>query len=68
LILVDKHVVETVGDRRRDCRLGHHLGPVEQQIVVVEDVLPLLRLDINGEQVFQLELPVPAPGKLLPKN
>ena len=35
---------------RRDRRLGHHLRPVEQEVVVVEHVLRLLRLDVAGEE------------------
>jgi hypothetical protein len=33
-------------------RIADHLRPVEQQIVIVENVLPLLRLDIDGEQLL----------------
>jgi hypothetical protein len=38
-------------------RIADHLHPVEQQIVIVENVLPLLRLDIDGEQLLQFGSP-----------
>jgi hypothetical protein len=38
-------------------RIADHLRPVEQQIVIVENVLPLLRLDIDGEQLLQFGSP-----------
>jgi hypothetical protein len=39
--------------------------PVEQQIVVVEQLLRMLDLDIAAEQLRQLVAPVAAPGKHL---
>ena len=44
-------------------RLGGHVRPVEQQIVVVEHALLLLRLDVRGEQHAQIGLPFAAPRK-----
>jgi hypothetical protein len=32
--------------------LVHHMRPIEQQIVVVEDVVELLRFDVAAEQLF----------------
>ena len=50
-------MVETraeLGGRRR---VGQHLGPVEQQVVVVEHLRLLLGLDVAGEQPLQLGRP-----------
>ncbi len=49
LIFVDHHVIEARADLFRQRRLRHRLRPVEQQIVVIEHVLLLLRLDIGCE-------------------
>ena len=61
LVFVDEHVVEALADVARERRLRHHVGPVEQQVVVVEDVLRLLRGDVGVEQLRQLALPLRAP-------
>ena len=53
---------------RGDLRLGRHLRPVEQQIVVIEHVLRLLGLDIGGEQLLQFVDPADAPGKDLAQD
>ena len=63
LIFVDQHVIEARRDVGRERRLGHHLRPVEQQVVVIEHALLLLGLHIGGEQPPQLGLPLGAPGK-----
>ena len=39
LIFVDQHVIEALGDFRRDRRLLHHVRPIEQEIVVIEHML-----------------------------
>jgi hypothetical protein len=39
------------------------LRPVEQEVVIVEDVLALLRCDIRGEWLTQLVRLVDAPRK-----
>ena len=46
-------------------RLGHHLRPVEQQVVVIEDVLRLLGFHIGSEEFAQLLFPAGAPGEVL---
>ena len=61
LILVDQHMVEAAADLVGEARIADHLRPVEQQIVVIEDVLLLLRLDIGGEQLLQFGGPAGAP-------
>jgi hypothetical protein len=49
LVFVDEHVVEAAADVIGENRIDHHLGPVEQQIVVIEHVLPLLGVDVAAE-------------------
>ena len=61
-------MVEAPAKMRGDLRLGGHLRPVEQQIVVIEHVLRLLGLDIAGEQLLQLFGPARAPGKHRTQN
>ena len=63
LVLVDQDVVEAAADLLGERRLGDHLRPVEQQVVVVEHVLALLGLDVGGEQLPQLLRPRRAPGE-----
>ncbi|MDT4830740.1 hypothetical protein FQZ97_642150 [compost metagenome] len=65
LVLVDQHVVEARADVRGQRGLGDHLGPVEQEVVVVEHVLLLLGLDVGAEQRLELGLPLGAPGKVV---
>ena len=43
----------------------HHLRPVDEQIVVIEHVLPLLGLDIGAKQRLELILPPNTPGKIV---
>ena len=54
-------MVEALADLAGKARIADHLRPVEQQIVVIEDILPLLRLDIDGEQLLQFGGPGGAP-------
>ena len=56
-------MVEAAADSAASSGVGHHLRPVEQQIVVIEHVLALLGLDIGAEQPAQLRLPARAPGE-----
>ena len=65
LILVNQDEVEPSGDVLRDCSAPHHLCPIEQQIVVIEDTLCLLGQGVGTKQRFQLPCPVAAPGKRL---
>src|SRR5262249_55146358 len=43
--------------------LPHHIRPIEQEVVVIEDVIALFRFDISAKQAFQLGLPLSTPGK-----
>ncbi len=63
LIFVDQNMVEPAADVVRQRRLGDGLGPVEQKVVVIENVLRLLGLDVSREQIAQLRPPSRAPGK-----
>ena len=63
LVFVHQHMVEALGHQLCQLRRAHHLGPVEQQIVVVEQALALLGRDIGAEQPAQLRLPALAPGE-----
>src|SRR6476646_6493324 len=54
-------MVEALANVARERRLRHHVGPVEQEIVVIEDVLHLLRSDIGFEELRQLASPLRAP-------
>ena len=49
LVFVDKHVIEATADIGGDGRIRHHLSPVKQQVVVIEDVLLLLGLGVCRE-------------------
>jgi len=44
-------------------RLGHQVVPVEEEVVVVEDVPRLLRVDVRLEERAQLVAPRGAPGE-----
>ena len=68
LIFVDHDMIEAAADLLRDSRLGHHLRPLQQQIVVIEDVLLLLGLDVAGEQLLQFVRPSRTPGKVLAEH
>ena len=63
LIFVDQHMIETVRHILCNGAFDHHLRPVEQQIVVIEHVLLLLRFHIGAEQRSQFRFPFCAPGK-----
>ena len=54
-------MVEALADLAGKPRIADHLRPVEQQIVVIEDILSLLRLDIDSEQLLQVGGPDGAP-------
>ena len=63
LVLIDQDVVETGRDETCDLFGLHHLRPVEQEIVVIEHRLGLLRLDVGSKQALQRLLPFDAPGE-----
>ncbi len=64
LVLIDEDVIELAADAIRDPVICEHFQPVEQQVVVVEDVLLLLHCDVAFEKLLQFRLPVPAPRKI----
>jgi len=62
LVLVDEHVIEARANFPTQAGVRNHDRPVQQQVVVVEDVLRLLRFDIGIEELLELRLPLGAPG------
>jgi hypothetical protein len=50
LVLVDEDMIELSAHRGGQLRYAHELGPVEQQVVVIEDVLALLGYDKGFKQ------------------
>ena len=65
LILIHQHVIEMRADMLRQARLGHHDVPVQQQIVVVEQVAALLLLHVCPIQPRQIRFPLRTPRILL---
>ncbi|MEZ0103113.1 hypothetical protein ABIF25_006695 [Bradyrhizobium elkanii] len=68
LIFVDHHMVEAAADLLGQRGVRHHLRPVEQEVVVIEHVLPLLGFDIGAEQLFQFTGPAGAPREELAEH
>ncbi|MHC2462540.1 hypothetical protein ACVIHD_001552 [Bradyrhizobium embrapense] len=68
LIFVDHHMVEAAADLFCERRIRHHLRPVEQEVVIIEHVLALLRFDIGREQLLQLAGPAGAPREELAQH
>ncbi len=64
LVLVDQHMVEACRRVGGQGRLEHGLGPVEQEIVVVEHLLAQLLVHVAAEQRLQFGFPGGAPGEL----
>ena len=58
LVFVDQNMVEPLSHEPCQRGLTHHLRPIEQQIIVVEDVITLLRCDIAAEEFLQFSLPL----------
>jgi hypothetical protein len=65
LVLVNQNVVEITADLPHDSGFGHRMSPVQQEVVVIEDVVPLLGHDIGLEQPTKLVRPIGTPGKTL---
>ena len=61
-------MVEPAADIVRQRRLAGGLRPVEQKVVVIENVLRLLGLDVSREQFAELRPPSRAPGKRVPQH
>src|SRR3954452_1128955 len=56
-------MVETAADVGSKSRVAHHLRPIEQQVVIVENVLALLCLNISGKQLLEFGDPAQTPRK-----
>src|SRR5690606_21657282 len=65
LILVDQHVLETIAELARDPRLLDENLPIEQQVVVIENVLALLDLDVAAVETREVVDPLAAPREAL---
>ena len=63
LVLVDEDVIEERADARRERLVAHEVVPVEEEIVVVEHRPCRLGVDVRGEEVAELLLPLEAPGE-----
>ena len=61
-------MVEAVTKILGDFRIAHGMCPIEQEVVIIEHVLPLLRLDIGAEELAQLAAQFTAPGKRFSKH
>ena len=61
LVLVDEHVVETLADAISGGRVGEQAVPEQQEVVVVEDRLGLLRVRVRLEELAQTDFGVLAP-------
>jgi hypothetical protein len=60
LIFIDQHVIEPRANVTGDLAHLHRLRPVEEQIIVIEYVLPLLGLYIGAEETLELTLGIGA--------
>ena len=63
LILIHQNIVEPTADFRCYIFILQHFGPVEQQVIIIEDILLLLGINVSGEQCAQLAFPFSAPRK-----
>ena len=63
LILVDEDVIETRPHFAGQRRVPRGLRPVQEQVVIVENVLRLLRRRVAGKELPQLVFPMRAPGE-----
>ena len=61
LVLVDQHVVEPPARVGRDLGHAQHPLPPQQQVVVVEHALALLRRHVGREQAPEVVVPLGAP-------
>jgi hypothetical protein len=63
LVFIDQHMREARTEFARDHGLGRHLRPVQKQVVVIEHLLRLFRIDVGAEQQLQIVFPLGAPGE-----
>ena len=68
LVLIDEDMVEAPTDLGCNGGFGHGVAPVQQEVVVIEDVVALLGHDIGLEQPTKLTRPIGTPGKTLGKR
>ena len=54
LVFVDEHGVEAAARCRRRRRVLHRVVPVEEQVVVVEEVLLALAMGVFAEETLEL--------------
>src|SRR6516165_10246860 len=54
-------MVELVSDEPCKRGLLHHIGPIEKQVVIVEDVVALLCFHIAAKELLQFTFPFRAP-------
>ena len=64
LIFIHQHMIEEGAHLAGKLRHFHELGPIEEEIVVIEHMLALLGLDIGFEQAAKIVLKRRAPGKM----
>ena len=63
LVLVDENVIKAPADLGGDSRLAHRVTPVQEEIVVIENVVLLFSCDIGLKEATQLAGPLVAPWK-----
>ena len=51
LIFIHEHVIEAATDSCGNFRITHGVDPIKQQVVVIEHVLLLLRLDVASKEL-----------------
>ena len=66
LVPVDEDVIEARCQIASNFSFLHHLRSVEQKVVIVEHVLPLLGLNVAAKEFFQFAFPTGAPRKVSP--
>src|SRR5215469_12675126 len=58
-------MVELVSDEPRERGLLHHVGPIEKQVVIVEDVVALFCFHIAAKELLQFTFPFRAPREVV---
>ena len=61
-------MVEATTDILGEAWIADGVGPVEQEVVVIEHILTLFSFDIRREQLLQLGFPGRAPGKVVAQD
>ena len=61
LVFIDQDVVKPTADALRRWFGLHEVKPIQQEIVIVEDVMPLFGVPIGAEQLLQFHRPVRTP-------